>query len=67
MKAILIDRNNTDAFVSLEDGTVITLPLSQVNNINIGENIHFSRSCTHLMNNASYKPMESNNKLIDFF
>ena len=67
MKAILIDRNNTDAFVSLEDGTVITLPLSQVININIGENIHFSRSSNNLTANTSYSSMTTSNKFIDFF
>ena len=66
MKAILIDRNNTEAFVGLEDGTVITLPLSQVEQIHIGDNIHFSKSTTNLNTNTSFNPIAINNNFVDF-
>ena len=65
MKAILIDRNNTEAFVGLEDGTVITLPLSQVENIHIGDNIHFSNT-TGLNTNLSINNSLINNNFVDF-
>ena len=66
MKAILIDRNNTEAFVGLDDGTVITIPLSQVENIHIGDNIHFSKSNAYLNTNTSYNPILINNNFVDF-
>lgn len=67
MKAILIDRNNTEAFIALEDGSVITIPLSQVSNISIGDNIHFSKNNTYLVNNTSPNVNLGNDKLLDFF
>ena len=67
MKAILIDRNNTEAFVALEDGSIITLPLNQVKNINIGNNIHFSSHNTNLNTDLSFNPTLINNNFIDFF
>lgn len=66
MKAILIDRNNTEAFVGLEDGTVITIPLSEIQNTHIGDNIHFSKSNTCLNINTSYNNTLINNNFVDF-
>ncbi|PRR83302.1 hypothetical protein [Clostridium vincentii] len=65
MRAILIDKNIFDAFVSLEDGTIISVPLGQVNPANIGDTLHLSNTINCINNSvASDKSVD---KLIDFF
>jgi len=66
MKAILIDKNNFDAFVSLEDGTIISLPLGQVTSVNIGDTLHLSTDTINCIN-GSAASNKSVDKLIDFF
>lgn len=66
MKAILVDRNNTEAFISLDNGTIISIPVSQVSNLSLGDNIHFSKSNTYLVTNPCNEG-RINNNLIDFF
>lgn len=66
MKAILVDRNNTEAFISLDNGTIISIPVSQVSNLSLGDNIHFSKSNTYLVTNPCSEG-KINNNLIDFF
>ena len=60
MKAILIDKNIFDAFVSLEDGTIISLPIDQVTSANIGDTLHLSHDTINCINSSS-----SSNKLVD--
>lgn len=36
MKAILIDKNDFEAFLALENGSIITVPLNKLNSLNIG-------------------------------
>ena len=66
LKAILVDRNNTEAFISLDNGTIISIPVSQVSNLSLGDNIHFSKSNTYLVTNPCSEG-KINNNLIDFF
>lgn len=66
MKAILIDKNIFDAFVSLEDGTIISLPIGQVISANIGDTLHLSNDTINSINSSS-SSNELVDKLIDFF
>lgn len=66
MKAILIDKNNFDAFVSLEDGTILSLPLGQITSANIGDTLHLSNDTINCINSSS-PSNKSVDKLIDFF
>lgn len=68
MKVILIDKNIFDAFVSLEDGTIISLPINQVNSASIGDILHLSQNTINSFNSASSSiSNKSVDKLIDFF
>jgi hypothetical protein len=66
MKAILIDKNNFDAFVSLEDGTIISLPLDQATSTTIGDTLYLSQNTINCIN-SSVASNKSVDKLIDFF
>lgn len=66
MKAILIDKNILDAFVSLEDGTIISVPIGQVSSSNIGDTLHLSSDTINCIN-GSYPSNKLVDKLIDFF
>lgn len=66
MKGKIIDYNFFEAFIALEDDTVIKLPLNQVSNyLNIGDTINIDS------NNISYTPNNRpkiiQDKLVDFF
>lgn len=66
MRAIIIDKNIFDAFVSLEDGTIISVPVGQVIPANIGDTLHLSNATINCINN-SVASDKSVDKLIDFF
>ncbi|MBD7914867.1 hypothetical protein H9660_06880 [Clostridium sp. Sa3CUN1] len=66
MKGKIIDYNFFEAFVALEDDTIIKLPLNQVSSyLNIGDTIDIDS------NNISYAPNNRpkiiQDKLVDFF
>lgn len=67
MKAIIIDKTNVDAYISLENGTIISVPLNQVSNLNIGNTVHFSNSNIICSKNVPDTSSIIVNKLVDFF
>lgn len=66
MKGKIIDYNYFEAFVVLEDDTVVKLPLSQVNDyLGIGSVVNIDSSS--LSSNSSSKPKIYQDKVVDFF
>lgn len=66
MKGKIIDYNFFEAFIALDDDTVIKLPINQVSSyLNIGDTINIDS------NNISYTPSNRpkiiQDKLVDFF
>ncbi|MDY4078909.1 MAG: hypothetical protein SOY42_09025 [Clostridium sp.] len=59
MKGLLIDKNKFEAFVSLQDGLIISVPLSSINKDTIGSTIDFS--CEYSNHKIRH------NDFIDFF
>lgn len=66
MKGMILDYTGNDAFILLEDDSIITMPLTSFETLMpIGSNI----SLTNLYKNSSntnYKPCQTVNKSIDF-
>ena len=66
MKGMILDYTGNDAFILLEDDSVITMPLTSIETIMpIGTNI----SLTNLFNkssNTNYKSSQMLNKTVDF-
>lgn len=65
MKAILLDKNNLDAFVSLEDGTIVSVPLNKLSPCNLGDTVSIPYDSIPCANNK--KSNMDTDKLIDFF
>lgn len=66
MKGKIIDYNYFEAFVALEDDTVVKVPLSQVNDyLGIGNTVNINSN--NLSCNTSNKPKICQDKLVDFF
>ena len=67
MKGTILDYTPTEAFILLEDDSVVTLPLSSFSHTSpIGSNISLDRlyNGTYSIN---YKPSNIHDKSIDFF
>lgn len=66
MKGMILDYTGNDAFILLEDDSIITMPLSSFETLMpIGSNI----SLYNLYNNSTntnYKPNKMVNKTVDF-
>ena len=43
MKVTIVDMNNVDAFLSLEDGRILSVPISAINNSQIGDTLEFTK------------------------
>lgn len=66
MKGKIIDYNFFEAFVALEDDTIIKIPLNQVSNyLNIGDTINVDSNA--ISNSTSNRPKIIQDKLVDFF
>jgi len=66
LKGKIIDYNFFEAFVALDDDTIIKIPLNQVSNyLSIGETININSST--IGSSPSNKPKIIQDKLIDFF
>ena len=66
MRGIILDCTGNDAFILLEDDSIITMPLTSFETLMpIGSNISlsnlYSNSC-----NTNYKPCQLVNKTVDF-
>ena len=66
MKGMILDYTGNDAFILLEDDSIITIPLTSFETlIPLGTNI----SLTNLFNkstNTKYKAIQNINKTVDF-
>ncbi|MDS0525330.1 hypothetical protein NNC19_06540 [Clostridium sp. SHJSY1] len=67
MKVTIIDKNNMEAYVALDDGSIASIPLNQVPNSNIGDTICVSTVNTICSPNPQNSSSMVVNKLIDFF
>ena len=66
MKGKIIDYNFFEAFIALEDDTVIKLPLNQVSSyLNIGDTINIDSNT--ISYSPSNRPKIIQDKLVDFF
>ena len=66
MKGKIIDYNFFEAFVELEDDTIVKIPLNQVSNyLNIGDTINIDSSS--ISSSPSNRPKIFQFKLVDFF
>ncbi len=66
MKGKIIDYNFFEAFIALDDDTIIKIPLNQVSNyLSIGDTININSSA--ISTSPSNKPKIIQDKLVDFF
>ena len=66
MKGKIIDYNFFEAFVALDDDTIVKIPLTQVSNyLNIGDTININSNISS--NSPSNRPKIIQDKLVDFF
>lgn len=66
MKGKIVDYNSSEAFVALEDDSIVILPLTEVNEaLSVGSFVNIN------VNNISFNPNNKNkivqDKLVDFF
>lgn len=66
MKGKIVDYNSSEAFVALEDDSIIILPLTEVNEaLSVGSFVNIN------INNISFNPSNKNkiiqDKIVDFF
>lgn len=66
MKGKIVDYNSSEAFVALEDDSIVILPLTEVNEaLSVGSFVNIN------INNISFNPSNKNkivqDKLVDFF
>lgn len=66
MKGKIVDYNSSEAFVALEDDSIIILPLTEVNeSLSVGSFVNIN------INNISFNPSNKSkiiqDKLVDFF
>lgn len=68
MKGKIIDLNSSEAFISLEDGTILTIPLTNFNTyLSIGSSIDMSSLSGSYGFSNNHKAEIIQDKLIDFF
>ncbi|MGL5086515.1 MAG: hypothetical protein ACRC68_12490 [Clostridium sp.] len=68
MKGTIIDLNSFEAFVSLEDDTVLTVPLTNFNSyLSIGSSIDISSLLGNYGFSNNHRAEMTQDKLIDFF
>lgn len=68
MKGTIIDLNSYEAFIALEDDTILTIPLNNFNTyLSIGSSIDITslHGCYGFSNNHKFEMTQD--KLIDFF
>lgn len=68
MKGKIIDMYNSEAFIMLDDDTIITVPTMAINNsYTIGTTINLSDISNFNINNNNHSVNVINEKLVDFF
>ncbi len=66
MKGMILDYTGNDAFILLEDDSIITMPLTSFETLMpIGSNISLSNLYTN-SHNTNYKSCQMINKTVDF-
>ncbi|MBS4957035.1 MAG: hypothetical protein E6176_00260 [Clostridium celatum] len=66
MKGMILDYTGNDAFILLEDDSIITMPLTSFETLMpIGSNISLANLYKN-SSNTNYKPCQMINKSIDF-
>lgn len=66
MKGKIVDYNSSEAFIALEDDSIVILPLTEVNEaLSVGSFVNIN------INNISFNPSNKNkiiqDKIVDFF
>lgn len=64
MKCLLIDKTPSEAYVELPDGTIVSIPSSDVSNSSAGDHILLSMDN---LTNLSQNPSLYATKMFDFF
>ncbi|GIM29039.1 hypothetical protein CPJCM30710_17050 [Clostridium polyendosporum] len=69
MKGKVLDLNQTDVFISFEDGTTMDISTSRLpNNVKVGDVVDIPISTTSSINSDTFlHDRLTNNKLSDFF
>ena len=68
MKGKIIDLNNCEAFIILEDDTMLTIPLTNFNTyLSIGSSINITSIHGNYDFSSNHKVEMTQDKLIDFF
>lgn len=68
MKGTIIDLNSSEAFVSLQDDTILTIPLTNFNyNLSIGSSVDMSSLCGSYGFSNNHRAEITGDKLINFF
>lgn len=68
MKGKIIDLNSSEAFISLEDDTILTVPLANFNTyLSIGSSIDMSSIFGSYGFSNNHRSEVTQDKLIDFF
>lgn len=68
MKGRIIDLNSSEAFVALEDDTILTVPLTNFNTyISIGSSINMTSLYGSYGFSNNHRAQITQDKLIDFF
>lgn len=67
MKVTIVDMNNVEAFLSLEDGRILSVPINTIDNSQIGDTLEFPQMELSCSNNRCHSSTITSNGLIDFF
>ena len=67
MKVTIVDMNNVEAFLSLEDGRILAVPINTIDNSQIGDTLEFPQIELSCSNNRCHSSTITSNILIDFF
>lgn len=68
MKGTIIDLNSSEAFISLEDDTVLTVPIANFNSyLSIGSSIDMASLLGSYGFSNNHRAEMTQDKLIDFF
>lgn len=68
MKGTIIDVNSSEAFISLDDDTIITMPLASLNSyLSIGSSIDMTSLSGSYGFTNNHRAEATQDKLVDFF
>lgn len=68
MKGILVDYNNSEGFLALEDGSIITLPISTFNKeISIGDSVNIGSVYNNVNTYSNHNHTKYVSEISNFF